>query len=66
MKLTRTEKWKLLPSSENKQDIKTTVALSSVCLTHWKELGSLSSKDAMTLVEHLIHPTKQRPKVKYQ
>jgi IS605 OrfB family transposase len=74
MKLTRTEKWKLLPSSENKQDIKTTVALyqryvralSSVCLTHWKELGSLSSKDAMTLVEHLIHPTKQRPKVKYK
>ncbi len=73
MKLTRTEKWMLQPSSENRQDICKTItlyqryvrALSSVCFTHWKVLGSLSSKDAMTKLERLIHPTQQRPVVKY-
>lgn len=73
MKLTRTEKWTLQPSSENRQDICTTIALyqryvralSSVCFTHWKVLGSLSSKDALTQLEHLVHPTKKRPFVKY-
>ena len=73
MKITRAEKWMLQPSSENRQDICATIvlyqryvrALSSICFTHWKALGSLSSKDAMTALERLIHPTKQRPLVKY-
>lgn len=73
MKITRTEQWKLLSSSESRQDFCTTIALyqryvralSSVCFTHWKVLGRLSSKDAMTSLERLIHPTALRPLVKY-
>jgi len=74
MKLTRTEKWPLSVSAEYKEDIKDTItlyqryvrALVSVCLTHWSKLGGMSNMDSMREIEHLIHPTKKRPIVKYQ
>ena len=73
MKITRTEKWKLQPCSETTVDIKNTVALyqryvralSTVVMTHWKVIGGLQSKEALTYVESIMHPTKKRPVVKY-
>ena len=73
MNLTRTEKWPLILSAEYRNDVQGTVklyqryvrALVSVCITHWPHLGRLSSMDAMRDIEHMIHPTKKRPEVKY-
>lgn len=73
MKIIRTEKWHLQPSAEDPQTLHDTVAqyqryvraLSSVCMTHWTELGPLNGNEVIKAVEGVVHPTANRPSVKY-
>jgi|SRR5690554_3473241 len=40
--------------------------LMTVAYTHWPQIGACdSSKDAMVVLEHLVHPTRHRPEVRY-
>ena len=73
MKLTRTEKWPLGPTSHERQVLQDTIALyqryvravATVCLAHWSTLGKLEGHGAIRAVEALTHPTRHRPRVKY-
>ena len=73
MKLTRTETWRLQPRAADRQVLHDTVALyqryvralSSVCLAHWKTIGRLDGNEVIQVMEGLIHPTANRPLVKY-
>jgi len=73
MKLSRTEKWRLQPRAGDRQILHDTVALyqryvralSSVCLAHWKTIGRLDGNEVIQVMEGLIHPTANRPLVKY-
>ena len=73
MELIRTEKWQLLLKPDQKNDLINTIdiyrgfvgALSTVLITNWHNLGSLSNNDVILEVEKLIHPTLKRPEIKY-
>jgi IS605 OrfB family transposase len=72
-KLIRTEKHALATTPEVRSDVQRTIAvyrravrlLATVALTHWPELGPLRSKERLTALEALVHPTKLRPQVRY-
>lgn len=72
-KLIRTEAHALATSPVVRADVARTVAvyrravrmLATVALTHWPELAPLRSQERMRDLEALIHPTKQRPTVRY-
>jgi IS605 OrfB family transposase len=74
MKITRTEKWTLRPSADDRQTLRDTVtlyqryvrAVSSVCMVHWPTVGVLNGNEVIKVVEGLIHPTTKRPSVKYR
>ena len=73
MKITRTEKWKLRSTPQDRDVFLDTItmyqryvrAVSSVCFTHWKTIGVLNKNEVIKEVESLIHPTKNRPVVRY-
>ncbi|WP_417583209.1 hypothetical protein [Nitrincola sp.] len=73
MKITRTEKWTLRPVADDRQALRDTItlyqryvrALSSVCMAHWPNIGVLTGNDVIMMVEGLIHPTTNRPSVRY-
>ena len=72
-KTIRTDKWQLLPCSEQKQQMLNTVReyrrlcrfLVTVICTHWVELGTLNSDNLVPAVEKLVHGTAKNPKPKY-
>jgi len=74
MKIIRTEKWTLRPTADDRQTLRDTVtlyqryvrAVSSVCMAHWPTIGVLKGNDVIKVVEGLIHPTANRPSVKYR
>lgn len=73
MKITRTEKWTLRPGADDRQTLRETVALyqryvravSAVCMVHWPTIGILNGNEVIKVVEGLIHPTANRPSVRY-
>ena len=73
MKITRTERWKLRSTPQDRDVFLETIsiyqryvrALSSVCFTHWTTIGNLNGTEVIKVVESLIHPTKNRPVVSY-
>ncbi|NJK74969.1 MAG: transposase [Microcoleus sp. SU_5_6] len=72
-KTIRTDKWRILPSAEQRQYLLNTVQeyrrlsrfLVTVISTHWVELGRLSSDKLVPSVEKLVHATTQNPTPKY-
>lgn len=72
MKIVRTEAWPLNHSAEQSADLDRTVALyrryvrglMSVMMAHWPALAEYD--DIVRRTEALIHPTKQRPRVRYR
>lgn len=73
MKITRTEKWKLRTTPQDRDVFLDTItlyqryvrAVSSVCFTHWTTIGPLKGSEVIQVIEGLIHPTKNRPVVRY-
>ncbi|MGL4890640.1 MAG: hypothetical protein ACRC52_07545 [Aeromonas veronii] len=72
-KTIRTDKWRILPSAEQKQYLLNTVAeyrrlsrfLVTVVATHWPQLGVLSNDNLVPAVERLVHATAKNPDIKY-
>jgi IS605 OrfB family transposase len=71
--LIKTDKWRLAPQPQQRQDLLKTVAeyrricryLVTVVSTHWDSLGSLSDDDVIPAVERLMHSTAKNPVIKY-
>jgi IS605 OrfB family transposase len=69
----RTDKWRILPSVEQRQYLLNTVAeyrrlsrfLVTVIATHWPQLGVLSNDNLIPAVERLVHATAKNPAIKY-
>jgi putative transposase len=69
----RTDKWRILPTSEQRQYLLNTVAeyrrlsrfLVTVISTHWPELATLSDDRLVPAVERLVHATSKNPDIKY-
>ncbi len=69
----RTDKWSLNPTAQQRLLFAKTVQvyrrlcrhLVGVVLTHWSDLGSLTSEAVTPAVEQLMHQTQHRPNVKY-
>jgi len=69
----RTDKWSLTPSREQRRLLALTVKeyrkmcryLSGVVMTHWADLGGLTSNQVVPAVERLMHSTAKNPVVKY-
>ncbi len=72
-KIIRTDKWSLNPSATQRNFCAVTVSvyqrackfLTSIVYTHWNLLGSLSTKEAVPIVEQLMHKTKKNQNTKY-
>lgn len=72
-KTIRTDKWRIAPDSEQKQDLLNTVResrrlcrfLVTVICTHWVDLGTLSGDRLVPAVERLVHGTAKNPNPKY-
>lgn len=72
-KIIRTDKWSLNPSATQQNSCAVTVSvyqrackfLTSIVYTHWNLLGSLNTKEAVPIVEQLMHKTKKNPYPKY-
>jgi IS605 OrfB family transposase len=72
-KIIRTDKWQLGPTASQKILMGETVKvyrdacryLTTIISTHWPMLGSLSTDNAVTAVERLMHSTAKNPVVKY-
>jgi putative transposase len=72
-KTIRTDKWRILPSVEQRQYLLNTVAeyrrlsrfLVTVISTHWPALGVLSNDNLVPAVERLVHATAKNPDIKY-
>ena len=72
-KIIRTDQWRLNPTTEQKLLFGKTVEiyrrlcryLTSIVLTHWKTLGTLSTKEVIPAVERLMHSTAKNPNIKY-
>ena len=69
----RTDKWRILPSVEQRQYLLNTMAeyrhlsrfLVTVIATHWPQLGVLSNDNLIPAVERLVHATAKNPAIKY-
>ncbi|MGB3239953.1 MAG: hypothetical protein WBB29_16775 [Geitlerinemataceae cyanobacterium] len=72
-KTLRTDKWRIAPNSEQKQNLLNTVQeyrrlcrfLVTVICTHWVNLGGLSGAHLVPAVERLVHRTAKNPNPKY-
>ena len=72
-KIIRTDKWTLNPTDEQRVLFAETVqvyrrlcrCLVGIVLTHWTELGGLSSNELVPAVERLIHATAKNPTPRY-
>jgi putative transposase len=72
-KIIRTDKWTLNPTDEQRVLFTETVQvyrrlcryLVGIVLTHWSELGRLSSNELVPAVERLIHATAKNPSPRY-
>ncbi len=72
-KIIRTDKWRLVPTSEQKDYLLNTVReyrrlcrfLVTVVCTHWVELGALSSDKLVPAIERLVHRTAKNTNPKY-
>ena len=73
-KIIRTDKWSFNPTAEQRILFGETVQvyrracrhLVGIVLTHWPELGALSSQTLVPAVERLIHQTAQNPNPTYR
>lgn len=71
--IVRTESHRLSTSPALRADVERTIAFyrrvvrmaATVAMTHWPELGRLRAKERQMALEALIHPTKDRPQVRY-
>lgn len=71
--IVRSEMHSLQATQAQRADMARTIALyrrvvrlcCTIAMAHWPELGSLRSKEAQMALEALIHPTKDRPVVRY-
>ncbi|MEM7592337.1 MAG: transposase [Cyanobacteria bacterium P01_A01_bin.83] len=72
-KIIRTDIWNLDSIAEHKLLFGKTVKiyrrlcrfLSGIIFTHWKTLGTLSTKEVVPTVERLMHATAKNPNIKY-
>jgi hypothetical protein len=72
-KIIRSEAHALRMNHATRMDVERTIAfyrrvlkmVSTIAMTHWPEIGSLTGNEPAKALERLIHPTSKRPTIRY-